>query len=104
MLKGIFKIFNKKYRRTKDVYKKIIKAKQHFMKGDVKYMCTCFKYATDYKCIDITKLIPEFTPETFGLELKSYKEPWWPSEDRCSRIAAFDKLIDIYKMKLEKFN
>lgn len=104
MLKRIFRIFNIKYQRTKYVYKKIVKAKQLFMKGNVSYMCTCFKHVTYYRYDDITKLIPEFKPETFGLEPKSYKVPWWPGEDRCSRIAAFDKLIDIYKTKLEKFN
>lgn len=104
MLKGIFRIFNIKYQRTKYVYKKIIKAKKYFALGKSTYMCVCFKHATDYIYDDITKLIPEFKPETFGLEPKSHKVPWWPGEDESSRFAAFDKLIDIYKTKLEKFN
>ena len=47
---------------------------------------------------DIKDLIPEFVPETFGLNVE-YNKFWWDIDDIDSRINAFDKLIEIYKNK-----
>lgn len=48
---------------------------------------------------EIKHIIPEFIPETFGLNVE-YNHLWWNSEDIDSRINAFDKLIEIYKNKI----
>ena len=48
----------------------------------------------------IKDIIPEFIPETFGVNIE-YDFYWWNVEDVDSRINAFDKLIEIYKNKLK---
>ena len=48
----------------------------------------------------IKDIIPEFIPETFGVNIE-YDSYWWNVEDVDSRINAFDKLIEIYKNKLK---
>lgn len=49
------------------------------------------------KCI--TKHIPEYTRENFGVT-QTFSTYWWDIKDKTSRIKAFDKLISIYKKKL----
>lgn len=50
---------------------------------------------------EIKNIIPEFIPETFGLNIE-YNCLWWNIDDINSRINAFDKLIEIYKNKINK--
>ena len=64
------------------------------------YIQTCINYILkiyiDYN--KIKNIIPEFIPETFGLNVEGSMF-WWNIEDIDSRIKAFDKLIEIYKNK-----
>ena len=50
---------------------------------------------------EIKYIIPEFVPETFGLN-EEYSSFWWNVYDVNSRINAFDKLIKIYKNKINE--
>lgn len=67
-------------------------------------MCFYLQEAIDiifnkyYHYDDLKHLIPEFIPETFGLNVE-YNKIWWDFDDIDSRINAFDKLIEIYKNK-----
>ena len=47
----------------------------------------------------IKNIIPEFVPETFGLNVED-NHFWWNIDDIDSRIKAFDILIEIYKNKI----
>lgn len=61
-------------------------------------MCSCFCKVDEnkYYCYSyIHKIIPEYTPKTFGSKART-GALWWPHTDRESRIKAFDKLIEIY--------
>lgn len=65
------------------------------------YIQTCinFIFNTYIYYSEIKYIIPEFIPETFGLNVE-YNHLWWDTEDINSRINAFDKLIEIYKNKI----
>lgn len=92
----------KEKRRRKNILKDIKKAKQYYLEGLSDCMCYCFaKVDRDkyYCCSSIRKIIPEYTPKTFGSNaiLGTIRGSlWWDITDRESRIKAFDKLIEIY--------
>lgn len=67
------------------------------------YIQTCINFIFDTYVYysEIKNIIPEFIPETFGLNVE-YNHLWWNSEDIDSRIKAFDKLIEIYKNKINE--
>lgn len=52
---------------------------------------------------EIVDFIPEFTPEFFKIEhyrldhKSPYDEYWWDQKDQCSRLSAFNKLIQHYE-------
>ena len=46
---------------------------------------------------DIKHIIPIFTPEYFHVSGSKRCDYWWDIYDVCSRINAFDKLINHYK-------
>lgn len=75
----------------------------YIWKPDIPGMCYCLKKAYNLTYHEelqgqISRVIPEFTPKTFGLDYTlGY---WWDPEDRESRINAFNKLIGIYEKKL----
>lgn len=88
----------KEKRRRKQILKDIKKARRYYLKGLEKCMCACFYRVDDEKyayCDSIHKIIPEYTPKTFGSDAHE-GICWWPIMDRESRIKAFDKLIEIY--------
>lgn len=47
--------------------------------------------------IPVQMYIPEFNCNTFKIPEKSYKQLWWNSNDKTSRISALNKLISIYE-------
>lgn len=63
--------------------------------------CISFIYNTYIYYSEIKHIIPEFIPETFGLNVE-YGSFWWDINDDVSRIKAFDKLIDLYKTKIKE--
>lgn len=63
--------------------------------------CISFIFNTHIYYSDIKNIIPEFIPETFGLNVE-YPHLWWNIDDINSRIKAFNKLIEIYKNKIDE--
>lgn len=61
--------------------------------------CISFIFNTHIYYDEIKNIIPEFIPETFGLTINNNNH-WWNINDINSRIKAFDKLIEIYKNKI----
>lgn len=84
-------------RRRKSILRDIKEAKQLYLTGKERFMCLCFKEVNYNKYISteaIQKIIPEFNPKFCEA---TYNSPaWWLTEDRESRIKAFDKLIETY--------
>lgn len=68
------------------------------------YIQNCIHYVFNiYICYaEIKDIIPEFIPETFGLNV-DHNNHWWNIDDIDSRIKAFDKLIEIYKNKINGY-
>lgn len=64
-----------------------------YLQISISFIFNIYLYYTEIK-----NIIPEFTPETFGLNVE-YHGLWWKIKDNDSRIKAFDKLIEIYKNK-----
>lgn len=89
----------KERRRRNSILKDIKEAKQFYINRRERFMCKCF-FRVD--CIKYTyyplirQRIPEFIPETFGIDHGYIPFYWWDPRDRESRIKAFDKLIEIY--------
>lgn len=90
--------------KIKNALKTITRAKKYYLNNYSLYMCPCFILSISkdgyVTTADIVQEIPEFNPSTFGVTETNYKLAWWDSEDRTSRIEAFDKLIEIYEEKL----
>ena len=81
------------------ILKDIKKAKDIYVSGATNSMCHSFCRVVNITYGDydkIRKRIPEFKPETFGVDPKLLRDFWWVKKDRDSRIKAFDKLIEIY--------
>ena len=63
------------------------------------HACINFIFNININYSDIKNIIPEFVPETFNINVE-YHHLWWDADDIDSRIKAFDKLIEIYKNKI----
>lgn len=101
---SILKYLKSKYWKTKSILKDIKKAKQIYINNRQVYMCLTFLAVDPWRYVDgISKVIPEFKPQTFGLEQMLTRGPWWPRSDKQSRLGAYDKLIEIYTNKLKQF-
>lgn len=60
-------------------------------------MCICFMRVLGCKQNEIQQIIPEFNRKLLNAAPWSWDNGmWWYTEDRESRIKAFDKLIKIY--------
>ena len=72
-----------------------------YMLGMCFYIQNCINFIFNtYICYtEIKNIIPEFAPETFGSTV-NHNNFWWNVDDIDSRIKAFDKLIEIYKNKI----
>lgn len=84
-------------RRRESILRDIKEAKQHYLTGEERFMCFCFRSVNWNKYLTteaIQERIPEFNPTFCEATFKG--EAWWPYVDRESRIKAFDKLIEIY--------
>lgn len=54
----------------------------------------CGNAIKDAGFVYLQTLIPEFNPEF--LQASKYERYWWDVSDEDSRLAAFDRLIEIY--------
>ena len=89
-------------RRRKSILKDIKKAKVLNLRHRSDYMCHCFFRVNSIKYWDsdkIQKRIPEFNREFLKAKLSCRCRAWWDTDDRNSRIEAFDKLIEIYSRR-----
>lgn len=89
----------KERRRRKSILKDIKEAKDIYLAYRHNFMCTCFLSVNYEKYLDsgeIQKRIPEFNREFLGAKTPDGCTAWWDTDDRNSRIEAFDKLIEIY--------
>lgn len=85
----------KEYRRRR-ILRDIKKAKRYFEEWKVSYMCLSFmKVGTKYCNKPIDSIIPEFNRDFLNAKYEGFYI-WWDSDDRDSRIKAFDKLIEVY--------
>lgn len=93
------------YKRNAQILEDIRKAKWYYTEGIEYFMCLCFQrvnYGKYHNYESIHKLIPEFNRENLGSKVSNEFSIWWLTSDRESRIKAFDKLIEIYTLKLKK--
>lgn len=92
-------------KRNVQILEDIREAKQCYVDGIEHFMCLCFQhvnYRKYHNYESIHKLIPEFNRENLGSKVSNEFSIWWLTSDRESRIKAFDKLIEIYTLKLKK--
>lgn len=92
-------------KRNAQTLEDIKKAKKCYTDGIEKFMCFCFREVNYRKYRDyesIHQLIPEFNRENLGSKISNKYSIWWLTSDKESRIKAFDKLIEIYTLKLKK--
>lgn len=90
----------------------ITDAKDYYIKNSYLGMCNAFNrtlFLNYFKYIEgigsnnwIKNNIPEFNAEYLTGIKKSYNEFWWNLNDTDSRIAAFDKLINLYETKIKE--
>lgn len=100
---------------NEEILELIILAKLFYLESErypIRGMCRSFYlamvvkgYILEYHDIeykDIRRIIPEFNLEF--LEAKKYDIDWywWHINDTESRIRAFDKLINLYKQKINE--
>lgn len=91
-------------RRRKSILEDIKKAKDFYLRHRSLFMCVCFSEVSYEKYGEgpnqICERIPEFNREFLNANRKSFVYgAWWSSDDRKSRIEAFDKLIEIYSRR-----
>lgn len=89
-------------RRRKSILKDIKKAKDFYLRHRSPFMCVCFLSVNYEKYLDsgeIQKRIPEFNREFLEAKTPDGCIAWWDTDDRNSRIEAFDKLIEVYSRR-----
>lgn len=88
---------NRRRRKRERILKYIKEAKTIYISGEERFMCTCFMRVLECKQNKIQQIIPEFNRELLNAEPWSWDNGiWWHTDNRESRIKAFDKLIKIY--------
>lgn len=104
-MKRLFKYFKPRYWKSRRILSDIKQAKELILSNRYTYLCHAFAAVDDryWSGLDVTKYIPEFNPVFLTGEDDYYGHPWWPIEDRASRLEALDKLIAIYEQKIKDF-
>ena len=104
-MKRLFKYFKPRYWELKRILSDIKEAKKLILNKKHDYLCMAFAAVNDryYTGADVSKYIPEFNPIFLTGKSKFYRHPWWPIEDKASRLEALDKLIAIYEHKIKDF-
>lgn len=104
-MKRLFKYFKPRYWELRRILLDIKEAKELILNGQCDFLCYAFREVNDrYYCgSEVAMYIPEFNPFFLTGQGNYYGCPWWPIEDRTSRLEALDKLIAIYKQKIKDF-
>lgn len=102
-MRRLFRYFKREYWRYREILNDIKSARSYYKEGATDYMCHAFLRANHFKYCngcEVSRYIPEFSSDFLVGEHFIYGEPWWPINDRDSRLKAFDKLIEIYENKI----
>lgn len=102
-MRRLFRYFKRDYWRYRGILNDIKSARSYYEEGVTDYMCHAFLRANHlkyYHGLDVCRYIPEFNSDFLVGKHFVYGEPWWPTNDRSSRLEAFDKLIEIYENKI----
>lgn len=102
-MRRLFRYFKRDYWHCREILNDIKAARNYYAKGATDYMCLAFFRVDHFKYChgrNVGEYIPEFNSDFLAGESLAYGEPWWPINDRRSRLEAFDKLIEIYKDKI----
>lgn len=104
-MKRLFKYFKPRYWELRRILSDIKEVKKLILKGRHDFLCLAFAEVSCryYHGSQVAKYIPEFNPTFLTGEGNYYSYPWWPVEDRTSRLEALDKLIAIYEQKIKDF-
>ena len=103
-MKRLFKYFKPRYWELRRTLSDIKKAKKLILNDRQDFLCSAVCAVNDnryYAGSDVTKYIPEFNPIFLTGKDYFFGHPWWPIEDRTSRLDALDKLIAIYEQKIK---
>ena len=85
--------------RRRRILRDIKKAKRYFEEGKIDYMCLSFMMVDmKYGKKPIDSIIPEFNRDFLNAKYK-ISSIWWDSDDRYSRIKAYNKLIEVYSKR-----
>lgn len=102
-MKRLSRYFKRDYWHYREILSDIKAARNYYAKGATDYMCHAFLRVNHFKYChgrNVGEYIPEFNADFLAGEHFFYGEPWWPINDRRSRLEAFDKLIEIYEDKI----
>lgn len=104
-MKRLFKYFKPRYRELRRILSDIKEAKGLILNKKHDFLCLAFAEVNNryFAGSEVAKYIPEFNPIFLTGEGKYYGHPWWPIEDRISRLEALDELIAIYEQKIKDF-
>ena len=104
-MKRLFKYFKPRYWELRRILSDIKEVKKFIVNDKHNFLCCAFAEVSFryYNGSQVTKYIPEFNPSLLAGEKSNYSYPWWPANDKVSRIEALDKLIAIYEQKIEDF-
>ena len=102
-MKRLFKYFKPRYWKLRRILSDIKAVKELILIKKHDFLCIAFAEVSYryYSGLQVTKYIPEFNPSFLTGEEHYYSYPWWPVEDRASRLEALDKLIAIYEQKIK---
>lgn len=104
-MKRLFKYFKPRYWELRRILSDIKEAKDLILNKKQDFLCLAFAEVNNRYFVGsgVTKYIPEFNPIFLTNKDKFYGHPWWPIEDKVSRIEALDRLIAIYEQKVKDF-
>ena len=102
-MKRLFKKLKPSYWELRRILSDIKEAKELILSKKHYYLCHAFAEVSCryYHGSQVAKYIPEFNPIFLTGKGDYYNYPWWPIDDRTSRLEALDKLIAIYEQKIE---
>lgn len=104
-MKRLFKYSKPRYWKLRRILSDIKEAKELILNKKRDFLCNAFAEVSCryYHGSQVTKYIPEFNPIFLTGKGDYYSRPWWPIEDRTSRLESLDKLIAIYEQKIKDF-
>ena len=105
-MKRLFKYFTLRYWKLRRILSDIKEVKKLILNGRHDFLCLAFAEVSFryYNGSQVTKYIPEFNASLLAEKKSDYSYPWWPVNDKASRIEALDKLIELYDCKIRQMD